>query len=69
MPKFLQMLALDFPYICPQVLPGNFSWQEDNFLETNVKTIFKSGSSASSCIFRPQSFLSRIVNCWISHSS
>ena len=60
-PKFLQMLALDFPCICLQFLPGNFSRQEDNFLQTNVYKILKSGSSACSCICRPQIFSSRIV--------
>ena len=29
--KFLQTLALDFPYICLQFFPGNFSLQEKNF--------------------------------------
>ena len=31
--KFLQRLALDFPYICLQFFPGNFSWQEEKFLD------------------------------------
>ena len=34
--KFLQMLALDFLYICLQFFPGNFSGQEEKFLQTNV---------------------------------
>ena len=34
--KFLQTLGLVFPYICLQFFPGNFSRQEDIFLEANV---------------------------------
>ena len=40
--KFLQTLALDFPYICLQFFPGNFSLQEEKFLQTNVSKILKS---------------------------
>ena len=29
--KFFQRLALDFPYICLQFFPGNFSRQEEKF--------------------------------------
>ena len=42
--KFLQMLALDFPYICLFICLHmsiylslrNFSWQEEKFLWTNM---------------------------------
>ena len=30
--KFLQMLALDFAYMCLQLFPGNFSRQDETFL-------------------------------------
>ena len=35
--KFLQTLALDFPYICLQFFQGNFSRKEENFLQTKKK--------------------------------
>ena len=34
--KFQQTLALDFPHICLQFFPGNFSRLEEKFLQTNV---------------------------------
>ena len=35
--KFLQAIALDFPYICLQSFPGKyFSRQEEKFLQTNI---------------------------------
>ena len=46
--KFLQTLALDGP--------GDFSREEEKFLKTNAQKIWKSGSSACSCMWRPQIF-------------
>ena len=42
--KFLQMLALDFPYICLQFFPGKFHRQM-------CKKFLKSGASACSLHF------------------
>ena len=44
------------------IFPGSFSRQEERFLQTNVKKIIKSGSSACSYTQRPQIFFSRIVS-------
>ena len=41
--KFPVTFALDFPYICLQFFPGNFSSNEEKFLQTNVLKILKSG--------------------------
>ena len=41
--KFPLTFALDFPYICLQFFPGNFSSNEEKFLQTNVLKILKSG--------------------------
>ena len=49
--KFLQTLALDFPYICLQFFPGNFCRQDEKFLQTTVSKILKSDSSACSCMY------------------
>ena len=46
--KFQQTLALDFPHICLQFFPGNFSRLEEKFLQTIVQKILISGSSACS---------------------
>ena len=48
--KFLQPLALDFPYICLQFFPEDFSRQDEKFFQTNVTKFLKSGSSACSCM-------------------
>ena len=39
--KFLWSLAFDFPYVHLQFCLGNFSWQEEIFLHTNVQKILK----------------------------
>ena len=41
--KFPLTFALDFPYICLQFFPGNFSSNEEKFSQTNVLKILKSG--------------------------
>ena len=38
------------------VFPGNFSGQEEKNFQTNVRKIFKSGSSACSCMLTPSYF-------------
>ena len=38
--KFLQTLVLDFPYICLQFFPGNFSRKEEKFLQTKKNKSF-----------------------------
>ena len=47
--KFPWTLCLDLLRICSQFVPASFSRQEERFLQTNVKKIIKSSSSACSC--------------------
>ena len=48
-------------YLPLQLFRGNFSWQEQIFLQTNVQKIVKSGSSTCSCMHvTPSVFFSRI---------
>ena len=55
-------MGRDFPYICLQFFQGNFSRQEETFLQTNVMlqtnvlNILKRGSSAWSCKQHSQFF-------------
>ena len=45
--KFLQTIALDFPYIRLQFFPGKyFRHQGEKFLQTNVLKISKNGSTS-----------------------
>ena len=39
--KFPLTFALDFPYVCLQFFPENFSSNEEKFLQTNVLKILK----------------------------
>lgn len=41
--EFIRLLAFDFPFICLQFFPGNFSLQEQKCLQTNAWKTLKSG--------------------------
>ena len=56
--KFLQTLALDFPYICLQFFPANSSWQEDKFFRDKCIAEILKGTLAlvAACIKCPSIF-------------
>ena len=53
--KFLQKLALDFPYICPQFFPGNFYRQMHRKFKKKVLGLLAHVTPSNFCSRIPKS--------------